>query len=162
MPDSDPWNQSKAQWPVQDGPDETAGDVDKNEDCDKDDGQLTSPPCFISEHLTLALASPLQIHTYIGLHTDRQTLDNAHSSQAQGLNLRRGRSLGGKVTVDISDVQTDGFLDEIWTSWNCWEIGWIAVTCSRQMLKACLPDSDDNVGNGSRLWLADRRDWVGW
>ena len=41
------------------------------------------------------------------------TLDNVHSSQAQGLNLRRGRSLGGKVTVDISDVQTDGFLDEI-------------------------------------------------
>jgi len=85
---------------VQDGPDETAGDVDKNEDCDKDDGQLTSSPCFISEHLTLALASPLQIHTYI------QTLDNAHCSQAQGLNLRRGRSLGGKTTVDVNDEQT--------------------------------------------------------
>ena len=49
------------------------------------------------------------MHTYTYIHT----LDNVHSSQAQGLNLRRGRSLGGKVTVDISDVQTDGFLDEI-------------------------------------------------
>jgi len=58
-----------------------------------------------------------------------QTLDNAHNSQAQGFNLRRRRSLGGKRTVDINDEQTDGFLDEIGTSWNCWEIGRIAVTC---------------------------------
>jgi len=42
-----------------------------------------------------------------------RTLDNAHNSQAQGLNLRRGRSLGDKRTVDIDDEQTDGFLDEI-------------------------------------------------
>ena len=41
------------------------------------------------------------------------TLDNAHNSQAQGLNLMRRRSLGGKRTVDINDEQTDGFLDEI-------------------------------------------------
>jgi len=46
-------------------------------------------------------------HTYI------QTLDDAHNSQAQGLNLTRGRSLGGKRTVDIDDEQTDGLLDEI-------------------------------------------------
>jgi len=44
------------------------------------------------------------IHTYI------QTLDNAHNSQVQGLNL--WRSLGGKTTVDINDEQTYGFLDE--------------------------------------------------
>ena len=32
---------------------------------------------------------------------------------------------------DISDEQTDGFIDEIWLSWNCLEIGLIAVTsCS--------------------------------
>jgi len=61
------------------------------------------------------------IHTYI------QTLDNAHNSQAQGLNLRRGRSLAGKRTVDINDEQTYGFLNEIRMSWNCWEIGWIAA-----------------------------------
>ena len=36
-----------------------------------------------------------------------RTLDNA-----QGLNLRRGRSLGGKRTADINDELTDGFLDE--------------------------------------------------
>ena len=36
-----------------------------------------------------------------------RTLDNA-----QGMNLRRGRSLGGKRTADINDEQTDGFLDE--------------------------------------------------
>ena len=47
------------------------------------------------------------IHTYI------HTLDNAHNSQAQGLNLRRGRSLGSKRTVGINDERTDGFLDEI-------------------------------------------------
>jgi len=38
--------------------------------------------------------SPFQItHTY--------TLDNVHYSQAQGLNLKHRRSLGGKTTVDI-------------------------------------------------------------
>ena len=31
------------------------------------------------------------------------TLDNVHNSQAQGLNLWRGRLLGGKRTVDIND-----------------------------------------------------------
>ena len=36
------------------------------------------------------------IHTYI--HTYILTLDNMHSSQAQGLNLRRRRSLGGTRT----------------------------------------------------------------
>ena len=30
-------------------------------------------------------------------------------SKAQGLNPRRGRSLGGKRTVDVNDEQTDGF-----------------------------------------------------
>jgi len=66
------------------------------------------------------------IHTYIW------TVDNApHSSQAQGLNLRRGRSLCDKRRVDINDEKTDGFLDDIQMSWNCWEIGWIAVTCSK-------------------------------
>ena len=70
------------------------------------------------------------IHTYI------QTLDSAHNSQAQGLNLRRRRSLGGKRTVDINDEQTNGFLDEIRMSWNCWEIGWIAVTCSKQTVRS--------------------------
>ena len=39
------------------------------------------------------------MHTYT-VHT------NAHNSQAQGLNLRRRRSLGGKRTVDINDEQT--------------------------------------------------------
>jgi len=29
------------------------------------------------------------------------------------LNLRRGRSLGGKRTVTVNDEQTDGFLDGI-------------------------------------------------
>jgi len=52
-----------------------------------------------------------QLPPYI--HTHIQPLDNAHNSQAQGLNLRRGRSLGGKRTVHINDEQTDGFLDEI-------------------------------------------------
>ena len=52
----------------------------------------------------------MQLHTYI------RTLDNAHNSQAQGFNLRRGRSLGGKKTVDINYEQTDGILDEIGTS----------------------------------------------
>jgi len=42
-----------------------------------------------------------------------QTLDNAHNSDAQDLNLNRGRSLCGKRTVDINDEQTGGFLDEI-------------------------------------------------
>ena len=50
--------------------------------------------------------------------TDRQTDDPPFhinlivfvctSSQAQGLNLRFGWSLGGKRTVDIDDEQTDG------------------------------------------------------
>ena len=36
-----------------------------------------------------------------------RTVDNdAHSSQARGFNLRRGRSQGGKRTVDIDDEQT--------------------------------------------------------
>ena len=52
-----------------------------------------------------------QLPPYI--HTHIQPLDNAHNSQAQGLNLRRGRSLGGKRTVDIKNEQTDWFLDEI-------------------------------------------------
>ena len=52
-----------------------------------------------------------QVHACI--HAYIQTLDNAHSSQARGLNLRRGRSLGGKRTVDINDEQRDEFLDEI-------------------------------------------------
>ena len=56
------------------------------------------------------------VHTCI--HAYIQTLDNAHNSEAQGLNLRRGRSLGGSRTVDINDEQTDGFLDEIWMSWK--------------------------------------------
>jgi len=43
------------------------------------------------------------IHSYV--HT---TFDNAHNRQAQGLNLRRGRSLGGRRTVDINDEHTDG------------------------------------------------------
>ena len=47
--------------------------------------------------------SDTYIHTYI------QTLDNAHNSQAQGLNLRHTWSLGGRRTVDINDEQTDGF-----------------------------------------------------
>ena len=47
------------------------------------------------------------------LHAYIQTPDNARSSQVQGLNLRRGRSLGGSRTVDINDEQTDGFVDEI-------------------------------------------------
>ena len=38
-----------------------------------------------------------------------QTLDNAHNSQAQGLKLRRGRSLGDRRRVDINDEQTGGF-----------------------------------------------------
>jgi len=41
--------------------------------------------------------STVHIHTY----------DNAYHSQAQGLNLRRGRSLGGERTVDMNDEQTD-------------------------------------------------------
>jgi len=53
------------------------------------------------------------------LHAYIQTPDNAHSSQVQGLNLRRGRSLGGRRTVDINDEQTDGFVDEISMSCNC-------------------------------------------
>ena len=36
----------------------------------------------------------------------QQTLDDTHNSQAQGLNLRRGWSLGGKRRVDINDEQT--------------------------------------------------------
>jgi len=36
----------------------------------------------------------------------QQTLDNTHNSQVQGLNLRRGWSLGGKRRVDINDEQT--------------------------------------------------------
>ena len=59
---------------------------------------------FIAE---LPIMWRILCHTYI------LTLDNAHNSQAQGLNLRRGRSLGGKRTVDINDKQTDGCLDEI-------------------------------------------------
>ena len=47
-------------------------------------------------------------HTHT--HTYMQTLDNAHNSQAQGLNPRRVRSLGGKRTVDINNEQTDVFL----------------------------------------------------
>jgi len=58
-----------------------------------------------------------------------------HKSQVQGLNLRRGQSLGGKRTVDINDEQRDGFLDEVEISSNCCEIGWIAVTCSKQMVR---------------------------
>jgi len=100
------------------------------------------------------------IHTYI------RTLDNVHNSQAQGLNLRSGRLLRGKRTVDIYAEQMDGFLDEIWMSWNCSEIGRTAVTCSRQTVRSswehCLPNSDDNVGNASRFRLPDRRDRVGW
>ena len=75
----------------------------------------------------------LYIHTHY-IHTYIQTLDNTHNSQAQGLNLRRGRSLGGKRTVDINDKRTDGLLEETWMSWNCWEIVLIAVTCSKQMV----------------------------
>jgi len=45
-------------------------------------------------------------------HTYKHLITHAHS-QAQGLNLRRGRSLGGKRTVDMNDEQTDGFLDKI-------------------------------------------------
>ena len=58
--------------------------------------------CTTDEHCV-----DLYIHAYI------QTLDNAHSSQAEGSNLRLGRSLGGKRTVDINDEQTGGFLNNI-------------------------------------------------
>jgi len=47
------------------------------------------------------------------MHTYIHTFNNANNSQTQGLKLRRGRSLGGKRTVDINDEQTNGFLDEI-------------------------------------------------
>ena len=83
----------------------------------------------VSSSLTTTQLRYDTIHTYI------QTLDSAHNSQAQGLNLRRGRSLGGKRTVDINYEQTNGFLDEIRMSWNCWEIGWIAVTCSKRTVR---------------------------
>ena len=69
--------------------------------------------------LSRAMKSPTrgsQSYTYIHTYIHTKTLDNAHNSQAQGSNLRRRRSLGGKRTVDINDVQTDGFLDEIWMS----------------------------------------------
>ena len=47
----------------------------------------------------------------VGDETYTRTLDNAHSSQARGLNLRRGWSLDGKITltVHINDEHTDGF-----------------------------------------------------
>ena len=50
-------------------------------------------------------------HRPVGDETYTRTLDNAHSSQARGLNLRRGWSLDGKITltVHINDEQTDGF-----------------------------------------------------
>jgi len=50
-------------------------------------------------------------HRPVGDETYTRTLDNAHNSQARGLNLRRGWSLDGKITltVDINDEQTDGF-----------------------------------------------------
>jgi len=78
-----------------------------------------------------------------------QTLDNAHNSQVQGL------SLGDKRSVDINDEQTDGILDEIWMIWNSWEIWWIAVTCSKQMVRSvcdCLALCAlvDNVWGSSR------------
>ena len=39
------------------------------------------------------------------MYTYIHTLDNAHNSQAQGLNLRRRRSLCGKRIEDINDSQ---------------------------------------------------------
>ena len=50
-------------------------------------------------------------HRPVGDETYTRTLDNAHSSQARGLNLRRGWSLDGKITltVHINDEHTDGF-----------------------------------------------------
>ena len=116
-----------------------------------------SAPAEVYNLLRGRKTRPNQGHTYIHtyMRTYIRTLDNAHNSQAQRLNLRRWQSLGGKRTVDINDEQTDGvssrdaeplklhsgsgsgshpwFLDEIWLSWNCWEIRWIAVTCSKQM-----------------------------
>ena len=56
-------------------------------------------------HVTLDSVPP---HTYV-----IQTLGNALGSQAQGLNLRRGGSLGSKRRVDINVEQTGAFLDEI-------------------------------------------------
>jgi len=35
-----------------------------------------------------------------------------NNNNAQGLNLMRGRSLGGSRTADINDEQTDRFLNE--------------------------------------------------
>ena len=46
-------------------------------------------------------------HTIVYIHN---ALDNVHKNQAQGSNLRSGRSLGGKRTVDINDEQTDGLI----------------------------------------------------
>jgi len=51
----------------------------------------------VTEFQTSVLNSQLSV---------QQRLDSTHSSQAQGLNLRRGWSLGGKRRVDITDEQT--------------------------------------------------------
>jgi len=51
--------------------------------------------------------------TYIHIYTYIQVIYNAHNVKTKWLNLRRGRSLGGKRTVTVNDEQTDGFLDGI-------------------------------------------------
>jgi len=70
-------------------------------------GKCSNCAASYSDGSMILLPTEVTMHTYI------HTLDNAHNSQAQGLNLRRGRSLGSKRTVDINDERTDGFLDEI-------------------------------------------------
>jgi len=65
-----------------------------------------SAPAEVYNLLRSRKTRPNQGHTYI--HTYIRTLDNAHNSQAQRLNLRRWQWLGGKRTLDINDEQTDG------------------------------------------------------
>ena len=61
--------------------------------------------CYSSETLRLRRHSRL-LYSTVHIHTHEHLITHAHS-QAQGLNLRRGRSLGGKRTVDMNDEQTD-------------------------------------------------------
>jgi len=61
--------------------------------------------CHSSAILRLGRHSRL-LYSTVHIHTYKHLITHAHS-QAQGLNLRRGRSLGGERTVDMNDEQTD-------------------------------------------------------
>ena len=71
-------------------------------------------------------------HTHTHIHTHTHPFNGPLSGTTRVGWYQKGKTKSVFYWSYINDEQTDVFLDKIWTSWNCRDIGWTAITCSNR------------------------------